>query len=88
MIRKFVGTEKYTADKIGESDSEVRIYDNFVLKIQPQSPETDNEYHIVKWLSLKQPNIMSPMVLWILKTPSRRPSGMAALKIRKNFLND
>jgi kanamycin kinase/aminoglycoside 3'-phosphotransferase-3 len=54
-IRKFVATEKYTADKIGESDSEVRIYDNFVLKIQPQSPETDNEYHIVKWLSGRLP---------------------------------
>ena len=55
MIRKFVGTEKYTADKIGESDSEVRIYDNFVLKIQPQSPETENEYHIVKWLNGRLP---------------------------------
>ena len=55
MIRKFVGTEKYTADKIGESDSEVRIYDNFVLKIQLQSPETENEYHIVKWLSGRLP---------------------------------
>ena len=54
-IRKFVGTEKYTADKIGESDSEVRIYDNFVLKIQPQSPETENEYHIVKWLNGRLP---------------------------------
>ena len=40
-IRKAVGTEKYTVDKIGESGSEVRIYDNYVLKIQPQSPETD-----------------------------------------------
>lgn len=55
MIRKFVGTEKYTADKIGESDSEVRIYDNSVLKIQPQSPETDNEYHIVNWLNGRLP---------------------------------
>ena len=42
-IQKAVGTEKYTVDKIGESKSEVRIYDNYVLKIQPQSPETDNE---------------------------------------------
>ena len=50
-IRKFVGTEKYTADKIGESDSEVRIYDNFVLKIQPQSPETDNDrYDGAAWI--------------------------------------
>ena len=43
VIQKAVGTEKYTVDKIGESTSEVRIYDNYVLKIQPQSPETENE---------------------------------------------
>ena len=49
-IREFVGTEKYTADKIGEYDSEVRIYEKYVLKIQPESPETENEYHIVNWL--------------------------------------
>ena len=29
-IQKAVGTEKYTVDKIGESKSEVRIYDNYV----------------------------------------------------------
>ena len=40
-IQKAVGTEKYTVDKIGESGSEVRIYDNYVLKIQLQSPESD-----------------------------------------------
>ena len=50
-IRKAVGTEKYTVDKIGESGSEVRIYDNYVLKIQLQSPETDNEYIISNRLS-------------------------------------
>ena len=49
-IQKAVGTEKYMVDKIGESKSEVRIYDNYVLKIQPQSPETDNEYQIIKSL--------------------------------------
>lgn len=54
-IQKAVGTEKYTTDKIGESGSEVRIYDNFVLKIQPQSPETDNEYQVIKWLNGRVP---------------------------------
>ena len=48
VIKKAVGTEKYTVDKIGESTSEVRIYDNYVLKIQPQSQETDNEYKKIK----------------------------------------
>ena len=50
-IRKAVGTEEYKLDKIGESGSEVRIYDRYVLKIRPQSPETDNEYQIAEWLS-------------------------------------
>lgn len=50
-IQRIVGTEKYTVDKIGESGSEVRIYDRFVLKIQPRSPETDNEYQIANRLS-------------------------------------
>lgn len=54
-IQKAIGTEKYTVDKIGESGSEVRIYDNFVLKIQFQSPETDNEYQIIKWLNGRLP---------------------------------
>ena len=49
-IQKAVGAEKYTVDKIGESGSEVRIYEHYVLKIQPQSPETDNEYQIAKLL--------------------------------------
>ena len=54
-IQKAVGTEKYMVDKIGESKSEVRIYDNYVLKIQPQSPETDNEVQIVRWLNRRLP---------------------------------
>ncbi len=58
-IRKVIGAEKYTKDKTGESGSEVRIYDDYVLKIQPRSPETDNEYQIVSWLngSLPVPSI-------------------------------
>ena len=46
-IQKAVGTEKHTVDKIGESGSEVRVYANYVLKIQPHSPETDNEYQLI-----------------------------------------
>ena len=55
VIQKAVGTEKYTVDKIGESTSEVRIYDNYVLKIQPQSPETENEYQMIKRLNGRLP---------------------------------
>ena len=54
-IQKAVGTEKHTVDKIGESGSEVRVYANYVLKIQPHSPETDNEYQIVRWINGRLP---------------------------------
>ena len=36
-IQKAVGTEKHTVDKIGESTSEVRIYDNYVISTE-QTP--------------------------------------------------
>ena len=49
-IREYVGEQKYKINNIGMSESEVRIYDNYVLKIQPESEETDNEYSIVNWL--------------------------------------
>ena len=60
-IQRAVGVKKYTIDKTGESGSEVRIYDNYVLKIQPRSPETDNEYQIVRWLNghLPVPSVLS-----------------------------
>ena len=54
-IKNIVGDMNYTVDRIGESDSEVRIYSNYVLKIQPHSPETDNEFKIVEWLDGRLP---------------------------------
>lgn len=54
-IQKAVGTEKHTVDKIGESGSEVRVYANYVLKIQPHSLETDNEYQFVRWINGRLP---------------------------------
>ena len=54
-IQRIVGTEKYTVDIIGESTSEVRVYANYVLKIQPHNPETDNEYQFVRWLNRRLP---------------------------------
>ena len=54
-IRDLVGEKKYTVEKIGESGSEVRIYDQFVLKIQPHSIEADNEYAAAAWLKGRLP---------------------------------
>ena len=47
-ILDYVGEQEYKINNTGMSDSEVRIYDEYVLKIQPESKETDNEYSAVK----------------------------------------
>ena len=54
-IRKIIGTQEYSIDSIGESGSEVRVYDNYVLKIQTYSQETDNEAAIIRWLNGRLP---------------------------------
>lgn len=54
-IQAIVGTEKYLSDNVGMSDSEVRIYDEFVLKIQPQSIETNNAAAMTKWVGNQIP---------------------------------
>ena len=58
-IREYVGNQEYKINNVGMSESEVRIYDKYVLKIQPESVETDNEYSIVNWLghSIPLPSI-------------------------------
>ena len=54
-IQRIIGKETYSLDKVGMSGSEVRIYDNHVLKIEPQNEETDNAYAITKWLNHQLP---------------------------------
>jgi len=54
-IQAIVGTKEYSLDSIGMSDSQVRIYDEFVLKIRPQSEETNNEVAIAKWVGNQIP---------------------------------
>ena len=49
-IREYIGKQEFTINNTGMSDSEVRIYDKYVLKIQPESRETDNEYSAVNRL--------------------------------------
>ena len=43
--------KSYAIDNIGLSASAVRIYGDHVLKIQPCSSETDNEYKLLKFFS-------------------------------------
>jgi len=54
-IQKYIGSQAYQVNNIGMSESEVRIYDKYVLKIQPNSAETDNEYLMVNWLNHQIP---------------------------------
>ena len=54
-IQSIVGTKAYSVDNVGMSDSQVRIYDEFVLKIQPQSTETNNGVEIARWVGNKLP---------------------------------
>lgn len=37
------------------SGSKIMIFDDMVLKVQPESEETENEYRIMKWLRGKVP---------------------------------
>lgn len=54
-IRKIVDGQEYEINDVGMSESEVRIYENYVLKIQPKSIETDNEYSMICWLNQRIP---------------------------------
>ena len=54
-IQNYVGTREYEVNNIGMSESEVRIYDQYVLKIQAGNDETDNENRMVNWIANRIP---------------------------------
>ncbi len=54
-IKNLLGEEKYTIDNVGMSDSTVILFNDMVLKIQIINDESDNEYHVMKWLQGKLP---------------------------------
>lgn len=54
-ISELVGSQGYSVDHIGMSGSEVRIYRDYVLKIQERNEETENEYLMSKWLQGRLP---------------------------------
>lgn len=59
-IKNIVGEQEYFENGIGMSDSKVLVYPEYVLKIQKQSIETDNEKDIAEWLN---PRIPVPKML-------------------------
>ncbi len=50
-IKDIVGNRSYELDNIGMSNSKVYIYDDYVLKIQKHTEETDNEAAMAEWLA-------------------------------------
>ena len=59
-IAILLNEKSYAVDNIGLSASTVRIYDDCVLKIQPFSAETDNEYKLLQFFSQRD---LSPRVI-------------------------
>lgn len=59
-IATLIKEKSYTVDDIGMSGSAVRVYDDCVLKIQPFSVETDNEYKLLQFFAQRD---MSPRVI-------------------------
>lgn len=54
-IKEIIGNRAYTLDDIGMSGSQVLIFDDMVLKIQPESAEALTEREMMRWLGGKQP---------------------------------
>ena len=55
MFDKYIGRKEFKADQIGKSKAGVYLFDNMVLKIQPESTESQNELKMLLWLHGKIP---------------------------------
>lgn len=54
-IKNIIGDQEYTQNDIGMSGSKVLIFPKHVLKIQQQTPETENEKDIIDWVNGRLP---------------------------------
>lgn len=54
-IKDIIGDQEYTQNDIGMSGSKVLMFPKYVLKIQQQTPETENEKDIIAWLDGRLP---------------------------------
>ncbi len=54
-IREIIGDREYKTDNIGMSDSQVLLFDDMVLKIQPETCEAQTERGVMSWLRDKLP---------------------------------
>lgn len=63
-ICDYIKDSTYEINEVGMSESQVYIFEKYVLKIQPATAETDNEYEILKWITGKCP---TPTILEYIK---------------------
>ncbi len=54
-IKEIIGGRKYIQNKVGMSSAQVICFDDFVLKIEKLSEESENEYKMMAWLADKLP---------------------------------
>lgn len=54
-IKEVIGDRNYIQNKVGMSSAQVICFDDFVLKIEKPSEESENEYKMMAWLADKLP---------------------------------
>lgn len=54
-IKRRIGFQKGQLDSIGRSDAQVLMFDDMVLKIQPDSNAAGNEHQMMRWLKGRLP---------------------------------
>ena len=55
IINKYIAHQDFLADSIGRSNAGVYLFEDLVLKIQPISEESENEWIMLGWLKGKIP---------------------------------
>lgn len=54
-IKNLIGERPYTLDEIGMSGSQVLLFDDMVLKIQPEGAEAQTERNMMRWMRDRLP---------------------------------
>lgn len=64
IFDKYINHTEFYTDSIGKSDAGVYLFDDFVLKVQPNSVEATNELQMLQWLNgkVKVPDIIEHTV--------------------------
>ena len=54
-IQDLIHNAEYVSDEVGMSESTILLFDDMILKIQPTSNESEQEYQVMKWLDGRLP---------------------------------